>query len=40
MEKVADFPPIEGISDLARNLADDPVQPKLKTYPEKSFGSK
>ena len=37
---MTDFSPIEGVSDLARNLADDPVQPKLKTYPKKSFGSK
>ena len=34
------FPPHLGVTVLARNLADDPVQPKLKTYSKKNFDSK
>ena len=39
-EKLTDFTPIEGVTDLAKNLADHPVQSKLKIYPKKIFSSK
>ena len=31
---------IEGVTDIAKSLADDSIQPDLKSYPKRKFGTK
>ena len=35
-----DWGEIDGVTDIAKSLADDPMQPDLKSYPKRKFCAK
>ena len=35
-----DLEEIDGVTDIAKSLANDPMQPDLKSYPKRKFGAK